>query len=184
MGCRLAVRQRILIPSCGGSIPPTPATWVPPLTVMPTQIGRTVRQQRGGQEFKPPLSLSGLSRPQREALLAELSGKVENLTQPVGELREEIARLKGRLAIKPETVPPGSRFKGYVFYSTQDLVISVRATWYKGSLGGLGCGCGWGRRIGFGFARRRDFGRFRCLVSRLRPRNALRDEAPCVIWVF
>jgi len=119
----------------------------------------------------PPLSLSGLSRPELEALLLELLSKVEGLTQLVGELREEIARLKGlkgrpaikpsgmdkgtepaqplkrekrkfrgkvsprvtvaEQVVKPETVPPGSRFKGYVSFLAQDLTISVRAIRYQ-----------------------------------------------------
>ena len=42
----------------------------------------------------PPPALSALSRPELEALLVELFGKVATLTQTVAELREEIARLK------------------------------------------------------------------------------------------
>jgi hypothetical protein len=42
-----------------------------------------------------PPGLSALSRPELEALLVELFGKVAALTQTVAELREEIARLKG-----------------------------------------------------------------------------------------
>ena len=122
-------------------------------------------------DVPPPLSLSGLSRPELEALLLELLSKVEGLTQLVGELREEIARLKGlkgrpaiepsgmdkgtepaqplkrekrkfrgkvsprvtvaEQVVKPETVPPGSRFKGYVSFLAQDLTISVRAIRYQ-----------------------------------------------------
>ena len=43
----------------------------------------------------PPVSLSGLTRPELEALLVDLFGQVATLTQVVGEQREEIARLKG-----------------------------------------------------------------------------------------
>jgi hypothetical protein len=43
----------------------------------------------------PPPSLSDLSRPELEALLIELFGKVAALEKIVGEQREEIARLKG-----------------------------------------------------------------------------------------
>jgi hypothetical protein len=42
-----------------------------------------------------PPPLSGLSRPELEALLVELFGKVAALEKVVGELREENARLKG-----------------------------------------------------------------------------------------
>jgi Transposase IS66 family len=52
----------------------------------------------------PPPSLSDLSRPELEALLIELFGKVAALEKIIGEQREEIARLKGlkgRPAIKP-----------------------------------------------------------------------------------
>jgi hypothetical protein len=52
----------------------------------------------------PPVPLSSLSRPELEALLVKLFGEVTGLKQTVGELRSEIARLKGlkgRPTIKP-----------------------------------------------------------------------------------
>src|SRR5689334_23859122 len=55
-------------------------------------------------DVPPPPSFSDLSRPELEALLVELFGKVAALEKIVGEQREEIARLKGlkgRPAIKP-----------------------------------------------------------------------------------
>jgi hypothetical protein len=71
----------------------------------------------------PPFALCDLSRPELEALLVELFGKVADLEKIVGEQREEIARLKGlkgRPDIKPSkpsgmdnaTEPPKPGKKG------------------------------------------------------------------------
>ena len=49
----------------------------------------------------PPPALSGLSRPELEALLVELFGEVAALKQTNSDLREEIARLKGSRANDP-----------------------------------------------------------------------------------
>jgi len=89
----------------------------------------------------PPSNLSDLSRPELEALLVELSGRVVTLEQVVGEQREEIARLKGlkgRPTIKPsgmdnatEPPKPGKkgkwRFRGKVAprVSVEDQVVKV-----------------------------------------------------------
>jgi hypothetical protein len=91
----------------------------------------------------PPPSLSDLSRPELEALLIELFGKVAALEKIVGEQREEIARLKGlkgRPAIKPsgmdkatEPAKPAEkqtrRFRGKVAPRViiEDLVIKAAA---------------------------------------------------------
>jgi Transposase IS66 family len=88
-----------------------------------------------------PPSLSGLSRPELEALLVELFGKVAALEKVVNEQREEIARLKGlkgRPNIKPSgmdgaTEPPKPakkgkrRFRGKVTprVSIEDQVVKI-----------------------------------------------------------
>jgi hypothetical protein len=46
-------------------------------------------------DVPPPANLSGLSRPELEALLVELFGKIAALEKVVAEQREEIVRLKG-----------------------------------------------------------------------------------------
>jgi Transposase IS66 family len=94
-------------------------------------------------DVPPPPSLSGLSRPELEALLVELFGKVAALEAVVGEQREEIARLKGlkgRPTIKPSgmdkaTEPPkpvrkgNRRFRGKVRprVSIENQVIKAAA---------------------------------------------------------
>ncbi len=92
-------------------------------------------------DVPPPPSLSGLSRPELEALLVELFGKVADLEKVVGEQREEIARLKGlkgRPTIKPSGMDKGTepprpakkekrRFRGKVAprVSIEDQVMKV-----------------------------------------------------------
>jgi len=95
-------------------------------------------------DVPPPSNLSGLNRPELEALLVELSGEVAALKQTVSEQREEIARLKGlkgRPTIKPSkpsgmdnaTDPPKSvkkakrRFRGKVAprVSVENQVVKV-----------------------------------------------------------
>jgi hypothetical protein len=92
-------------------------------------------------DVPPPPSLSGLNRPELEALLAELFGEVAILKQIVSEQREEIARLKGlkgRPTIKPsgmdkatESPKPAKReqrwFRGKVAprVSLEDQVVKV-----------------------------------------------------------
>jgi Transposase IS66 family len=92
-------------------------------------------------DVPPPPSLSALSRPELEALLVELFGKVASLEKVVAEQREEIARLKslkGRPTIKPSgmdkaTEPPKPakkekrRFRGKVTprVCIEDQVVKV-----------------------------------------------------------
>ena len=92
-------------------------------------------------DVPPPPSLSGLSRPELEALLVELFREVATRKQIVSEQRKEIARLKGlkgRPTIKPsgmdkETEPPRPvkkekrRFRGKVTprVSIKEQVVKV-----------------------------------------------------------
>jgi hypothetical protein len=92
-------------------------------------------------DVPPPPALAGLSRPELEALLVELFGKVAALEKVVDEQREEIARLKGmkgRPNIKPSgmdraTEPPKPakkgkrRFRGKVTprVSIEDQVVKI-----------------------------------------------------------
>jgi hypothetical protein len=90
-------------------------------------------------DVPPPANLSALTRPELEALLLELFGKVSSLEAKLAEQREEIARLKGlkgRPAIKPSGMDKGTeprkaaghvkrRFRGKVkpFVEIKDEVI-------------------------------------------------------------
>jgi Transposase IS66 family len=95
-------------------------------------------------DVPPPANLSDLSRPELEALLVELFGKVAGLEKIVGEQRDEIARLKGlkgRPIVKPSkpsgmdnaTEPPKPakkgkrRFRGKVAprVKVEDQVVKV-----------------------------------------------------------
>jgi hypothetical protein len=98
----------------------------------------------------PPPALSALSRPEPEALLVELFGKVAALTQTIAELREEIARLKGlkgRPNIKPSgmdkgTEPPKPAKNG----SAASLRLANHGGYHRFVAGGA-------RRIADGFDR-------------------------------
>jgi hypothetical protein len=94
-------------------------------------------------DVPPPPSFSDLSRPELEALLIELFGKVAALEEIVGKQREEIARLKGlkgRPAIKPSGMdkatepvkpakkePPRRRGKVTPRVIIEDLVVKATA---------------------------------------------------------
>jgi hypothetical protein len=78
----------------------------------------------------PPSALSDLGRPELEALLLELFGKVSGLEKTVAEQREEIARLKGLKArpdIKPSRRSPPARTRS-----------GGAAKWRRGSLSKTG----------------------------------------------